>query len=165
MTDYFKPIERDNLFRRIEELTPTMVSRDGRVTGHQMICHLGDSLREILGLQTAARHGTIFHRTVLKWLAFHLIPWPETQPRSADAINRFVGRQPPSSYAADHAAFVALLRQFDERWQQGQLPPHPMFGNLSKQEWGAYMFLHIDHHLATFGIHGEPHVPKRSPST
>jgi Protein of unknown function (DUF1569) len=164
VTDYFKPSERDNLFRRIEELTPTMRSRDGRVTGHQMICHLGDSLREVLGLQAAGRRGTIVHRTVLKWLAFHLIPWPESQPRSEAAIKRFVGQTAPSTYAADHAAFVALLRQFDERWQQGQLAPHPVFGSLSKNEWGAYMFLHIDHHLATFGIHGEPHVPQRSTS-
>lgn len=165
MTDYFKPSERDNLFRRIEELTPTMRSRDGLVTGHQMICHLGDSLREILGQQTAARRGTIVHRTVLKWLAFHLIPWPEWQPRSDAAIKRFVGQQTPSTYAADHAAFVGLLKQFDERWQTGELAPHPVFGSLSKEEWGTYMFLHIDHHLATFGIHGEPHVPQRSPST
>jgi Protein of unknown function (DUF1569) len=163
MTDYFKPSERHNLFRRIEELTPTMRTRDRRVTGHQVICHLADSLREVLGLQQAARRGSILHRTVVKWLTFHLIPWPEWQPRSDAAIQRFIGQQSPGTFAADHATFVELLKQFETRWEQNTLAPHPVFGALSKQEWGAYMFLHIDHHLATFGIHGELHVPQRSP--
>jgi Protein of unknown function (DUF1569) len=138
VTDYFKPSERDNLFRRLEELAPMMRSRDSPAT--------------------------IVHRAVQKWLALHLIPGPESRPRSDAAVKRFAGQKMPSTYAADHAALVAPLQQFDERGQQGQLAPYPVFGSRSRKEWGSYRFLHIDHHLANFGIYGEPHVPQRSPS-
>jgi hypothetical protein len=155
MTNYFKPQERESLFRRIECLTPTMASRDRAVTGHQLICHLNDTLRDILGEQRAVRTGNAFHRTVLKWLAFHLIPWPEQQPKNAIALKAFIGQRAPATFEQDHAQFVMLLKAFDERWRASTLPPHPIFGALSKNEWGDYMFLHLDHHLATFGIHGE----------
>jgi hypothetical protein len=155
MTDYFKAKERDILFRRFEELTPTMRSSDGRINGHQLICHLNNSLREICGEQAVVFRSGFFKRTIGKWLVFHLIPWPESNPRSSAALNAFIGSVPPSTFQDDHAAFIALLKKFDAQCRDGSIRAHPEFGRLSLSGWGQYMFLHLDYHLTSFGIHGE----------
>lgn len=159
MTDYFKPHERDILFRRFEELTPEMRSTDNRIDAHQMLCHLNNSLREICGLQPVESQSNLFKRTIGKWLVFHLTPWPERNPATPEALVAFVGTKPPTSFAADHAEFVSLLQTFDEQCARGTIGPHPHFGYLSRAEWGQYMFLHIDYHLTTFGIHGDFRAP------
>lgn len=155
MTDYFKARERDMLFRRIEELTPDMRSKDQRVTGHQLICHLNQSLREYCGIAPLKSRGTVLHRTLFKWLVFHLIPWPERTPQDAAALDAFVGDVPPTDFASDHAEFVRLLQEFETRWKSDSLAPHPTYGRMSREEWGQYLFLHIDYHLTAFDIHGD----------
>jgi hypothetical protein len=162
MTDFFIARERDNLFRRIEELTPTMRSRKSLVTGHTLICHFNDELRTILGLQAARGSSILLSRTLWRFLVFNVIPWPEREPRNEAALQRFVGLQTPRDFASDHAEFVALLKQLDARINTVALEPHPTFGALSVKQWGRCLFLHIDFHLTQFGIHGE-FAPRDAP--
>ncbi len=155
MTDFFVARERDNLFRRIEELTPTMRSRKSLVTGHALICHFNDELRTMLGLQAARGSSILLSRTLWRFLVFYVIPWPEREPRNEPALQRFIGVQAPRDFASDHAEFVALLQQLDARIISAALEPHPTFGALTFKQWGRCLFLHIDFHLTQFGIHGE----------
>ncbi len=155
MTDFFNSRERDNLFRRIEELTPTMRSRKSLVTGHALICHFNDELRTMLGLQAARGSAILLSRTVWRWLVFNVIPWPEREPRNEASLQQFVGVQAPRDFASDHAEFVSLLQQLDARMTNEALEPHPTFGALTRKQWGRCIFLHIDFHLTQFGIHGE----------
>lgn len=30
--------------------------------------------------------------------------------------------------------------------------PHPMFGSLKPEQWGKFMYKHLDHHLLQFGV-------------
>lgn len=151
MSDYHIARERDQLFRRLELLLPEMKSISGKVTAHQMLLHLSDGLRGFLGDQPAAAEGTVLHRTVLKWLAFHLIPWPEREPEDEAALARYTGPTPPGDFHADFARLVALLQRFDAA-PEGGLARHPLFGTLSRGEWGTYMYLHMDWHLSRFGL-------------
>ncbi len=160
MTDYFKPRERDILFRRIEALTPDLRSRDGKITGHQLLGHLNNSLREICGLQKPKRPANIVERTIGKWLVFHLIPWPESPPRNESQLAAFIGPENLSTFVDDHATFVALLQNFESQCGNECLGPHPAFGQLTRGEWGKVMFLHLDYHLTMFDIHGDFYARK-----
>jgi len=161
MTDYFRSQERNILFRRIEGITAEARSLDTRVGGHELICHFNDSLREICGLQPPKSTANVIQRTLYKWLVFHVTPWPERTPRTPDALRAFVGSKPMATFEADHDELVALLKTFEEKCQADGLPPHSEFGALSRDDWGRYMFLHLDYHLTTFGIHGKFYAPKR----
>ena len=161
MTDYFKADERRMLFRRIEQISADSRSRSGKVNGHQLILHFNAGLRELLNPVAAQPQATQLNRLnwlltrVIKWLVFHLTPWPESEPRDAATMANFVGAQPAQSFADDHAQFVALLQRFDAASRADTLTAHPQFGVLTRDEWGQYMFLHIDYHLSTFDIHGD----------
>ncbi len=160
MTDYFKPRERDILFRRIEGITPDVRSSDGKVTGHQLLGHFNNSLREICGLQRPKRPGNIFERTIGKWLVFHLIPWPESAPKTESQLAEFVGQEKLAAFTNDHATFVSLLQTFESQSSNQTLGPHPIFGRLTRDEWGKVMFLHLDYHLTMFDIHGDFYARK-----
>jgi len=160
MTDYFRPQERNILFRRIEGITAETRSLDTRVGGHELICHFNNSLREICGLQRATSTANVVQRTLYKWLVFHVTPWPERTPRTPQALRAFIGSKPLATFEADHDELVELLKTFEQKCQEGSLPPHPVFGALSRDAWGHYMFLHLDYHLTTFGIHGNFHALK-----
>jgi hypothetical protein len=155
MPDYFNARERNILFRRIEELTPDSVASGSRITGHQVIRHLNHSLRELTGEIAAAPRGNVLTRAVVKWLIFSLMPWPEKLPKTEAEIAEFVGPLPAQSFEADHAEFVRLLKAFEAAHATASLRPHPVFGALTGEQWGRYLYLHIDYHLATFGIHGD----------
>ena len=160
MTDYFRSQERNILFRRIEEISAEARSLDARVGGHELICHFNNSLREICGLQPAKSSANVVQRTLYKWLVFYVTPWPERTPRTPESMRNFVGDTPMATFKADHDELVALLKTFEEKCQADGLPPHPEFGALSRGDWGRYMFLHLDYHLTTFGIHGNFRAPK-----
>lgn len=155
MPDYFNPRERNVLFRRIEALAPDAVAKGSIVTGHQTICHLSHTLREFNGESPATGQASLFTRTLGKWLVFSVLPWPEKLPRAEAELADFLGPVPLRSFEADHAEFIRLLQTFETLHAAGSLKPHPKFGNLSGTEWGRYLFLHMDFHLAAFGIHGD----------
>jgi hypothetical protein len=159
MTDYFVAKERNVLFRRIEQLAPDLRSDDRHLTGHQLLCHLNDELRSLCGLQPVEPSTSFFplavRKTVFKWLVFHVTPWTEPAPKTEEAKARFVGRKPAASFEQDHDEFVALLQTFEAHAEAGTLQPHPEYGVLSKQDWGRYLFLHMDYHLNAFNIQGD----------
>ena len=65
------PDARAEILRRIEALTPESERRWGRMTAHQMVCHLSDACRAALGERRVPVIGTLWERTVIRWLAIH----------------------------------------------------------------------------------------------
>jgi hypothetical protein len=72
------PAARAEILRRIEALTPESERRWGRMTAHQMVCHLSDACRAALGERRVPVIGTLWERTVIRWLAIHTnVKWPQ----------------------------------------------------------------------------------------
>ncbi len=163
MTDYFKPRERNILFRRIEKLTPEMLSVGKTVNGHQLLGHFNQRLRSLCSNSATTRRGALFYLTIGKlgkWLVFYVTPWPGIMPRSAAQIEKFIGSTPLTTFADDLATFISLLQQFELLCGRNAIKPHPVYGELSQAEWGQYLFLFLDFHLTAFGIHGDYRAPK-----
>ncbi len=58
---------------------------------------------------------------------------------------------PPGPFEADQSALQALLERLGTGPREGAGPVHPLFGPLSRKEWGALAHKHTDHHLSQFG--------------
>jgi len=130
---------------------PESVRRWGRMSVHQMVCHLSDALRMGTGQKTVSAATSMFHRTILKWVVLYVpLRWPPGIMTSPE-IDQDRGGTRPCDFAADVARLEALLelvtaptRSFD--WQ-----PHPIFGRMSDTAWLRWGYLHMDHHLRQFG--------------
>ena len=86
-----------------------------------------------------------FQTFPLKHLALYVIPFPKGAPTAPELL---AGQ--PGDFEADRARLRALLEQFGTGPEEGPGPAHPLFGPLSRKEWGVLVYKHTDHHLRQF---------------
>jgi hypothetical protein len=141
---------RTRLLARLETLGPDTPRRWGRMSAHGMICHLSDMFRHALGERDGPRVlGGPLHRTVVKWWALGVpLPWPHGFPTARQFDQERQGT-PPAVFDADREELFALIHRVTH--PSATLGAHPLFGPLTRAEWGRWGFRHIDHHLRQFG--------------
>jgi hypothetical protein len=139
------------LLSRLARVTPTSPRQWGRMTPHQMLCHLSDSFRGVTGEKTIAPASNIFSTTIMKAVALYApMPWPhgiKTRPE----VDQEAGGTKPAEFARDKADLERLIEAFACRQQNFARCAHPTFGGMSPAQWHRWAYLHVDHHLRQFG--------------
>ncbi len=135
---------------RLGKLTPTSKRQWGKMSAHEMVCHLSDSFGLALGRKTASDASGVLQRTVMKWFALYVpIPWPKgvgTRPE----MEQGVGGTRPGDFERDCAVLAGLMTEFAQ--QASFDVGHPIFGRMSREEWMRWGYLHVDHHFRQFGV-------------
>jgi hypothetical protein len=145
--------ERDKaeILARLKSVRPESVRRWGRMSAHQMVCHLADWSRMFLGQKPVSPATGPLQRTILKWFVLYVpLPWPHgilTRPE----VDQERGGTRPVEFAVDRAQAEALLELVAARASGLDRPPHPVFGPMSDAAWLRLAYLHTDHHLRQFG--------------
>ena len=138
-----------SLRERIGKLEPDAARQWGRMTAHEMVCHLNDSFRVATGEKHASPDTNLFKRTVFKWAALHTsVPWPHGVATRPELLQDH-GGTPPIDWMRDRSELQALISAFAARPSYGF---HPLFGEMSKADWLIWAYRHIDHHLRQFGV-------------
>lgn len=141
--------DRESIFRRIALLEPSDGRRWGKMSVHQMMCHLCDAYRLPLGEKTASPATGFVQRTLMKWIALQMpLKWPHgvaTRPE----MKQGEGGTRPVEFERDRGELLSIVRRFCDTTAFSE--PHPFFGALSRQEWLRWGYLHADHHLRQFG--------------
>jgi hypothetical protein len=118
------------------------------MTPHQAICHLSDSMRATLGEWTSPPHRIPPMRALVRTVAFNLpFRWPHGE-RTARELDQTKDGTKPVEFDRDRAELVTLLRRIAS---SRELPPHPLWGRMSRGMTGRYVWRHTDHHLRQFG--------------
>jgi hypothetical protein len=143
--------DKSEILRRLGNVRPESVRRWGRMSAHQMVCHLSDALRMGAGHKKVSHATSLFHRTILKWVVLYVpLPWPAgilTRPE----IDQECGGTRPIDFAADLAELEALLELVTAQTRCFEWQAHPIFGRMSEAAWLRWGYLHADHHLRQFG--------------
>jgi Protein of unknown function (DUF1569) len=143
--------DKAEILRRLRDVSPDRAARWGRMSAHQMICHLSDSLRMATGQKPVAKAGGLLHCTFLKWIVLYLpLRWPAgilTTPE----IDQEIGGTRPVDFAADVAELEALVESITTQTGSIDRRVHPVFGMMSEAAWLRWAYLHMDHHLRQFG--------------
>jgi uncharacterized protein DUF1569 len=151
MKSLARQAEIAEILARLERVRPEQPRRWGRMTAHQMVCHLSDSFLAVMGEKPASRIDHLLNRTIVKWGALHLpLPWPpgiDTRPE----LDQAIGGTRPGDFAVDLALLEALLERFASPSADVAPWAHPIFGRMSRAEWLRWGWLHMDHHLRQFG--------------
>ena len=139
------------IVRRLRSVRRDSPRRWGRMSPHQMVCHLSDGFRMATGEKRVTTATGPFQRTLLKWIVLYgPLRWPPGIPTSPEIDQRCDGTR-PVEFAADVAALEARLEAFAGRTGDSAWAIHPVFGRLSRAEWLRWAYLHADHHLRQFG--------------
>lgn len=148
MSTFADAAARASVRQRLERLTPDRPRKWGRMTAHQMVCHLTDGYRLSAGERTAAPAHNFFTRSVLKFVALHTpMAWPRGVKTVPEADQEQGGTKPEdwNRDLADLLSRVDVFTAVDGR-------SHAIFGPLTKNEWSVWGFRHADHHLRQFGL-------------
>ena len=144
--------DKAELVARLRTLRPETARVWGRMSVHQMVCHVGDSFRMCLGEQAVTPRSGPIQRTLLKWVVLYVpLPWPAGITTSPELDQARGAGTCPSDFAADVARVEVLMDASTTRDVRFEWPLHPIFGRMSAAAWLRWAWLHTDHHLRQFG--------------
>ena len=145
------PADREEIIHRLRAVSPTSPHRWGRMSSHQMVCHLTDGFRMYMSLKTALPVRVPYPRILLKWAALWApIPWPKGF-KTAPELDQEAGGTRPIGFNSDLRELQNLMDRFTRQPKDFHWQPHPHFGQMSDREWMRLAYLHLDHHLRQFG--------------
>lgn len=147
------PEAKAEILERVHGLTQGAARQWGKMTVHQMICHLKDSYLLAMGERKVADKSNILTRNVVRVLALRApMQWPkgvETVPE----LNQVAGAgTAPAMFETDKGQLLFLIERFTALPRDFQFARHPMFAEMSEWEWLRWGYLHADHHLRQFGL-------------
>jgi hypothetical protein len=144
------PGTQTEIRERVLRLTSDSPRLWGRMNAHQMICHLADSFRAVLGERPLQMVKTPMPRKMMKFMALDVpMQWPHGLKTGAE-IDQLLGGTRPTEFSADVAGLGVLFERFV--YKPGAIVPmHPFFGAMSERDWLRWGYLHMDHHLRQFG--------------
>jgi hypothetical protein len=142
------PAAHASIIARLISITPLTARVWGRMTPAQMLLHC----RNQIGLGTGDVSAKAMFPSPVQWLAKQtfgfVLPWSRNLPTAPEMVAYghdgldFNGEM--NALRDSISAFVALP-------EDAHLEGHPIFGKMSKDEWGKIIYKHLDHHLRQFG--------------
>jgi hypothetical protein len=143
--------DKAEVLRRMRELREQSAARWGRMSAHQMVCHLCDAYRMATGQKLVRPSTGLLQQTILRWVALYApMAWPAGIHTSPE-IDQERGGTRPVEFAADVKEVEALVELMTSQPERVRGQVHPIFGRMSQSAWLRWAYLHIDHHLRQFG--------------
>src|SRR5262245_16776035 len=85
MRSVANPQDKTAILARLSAVRPQAPARWGRMSAHQMVCHLGDSLRMVTGEKEVRQSPSLIQRTIVKWVVLYVpFRWPAGLPTSPE---------------------------------------------------------------------------------
>lgn len=143
--------DQEEVLARLQRVRPDSSRQWGKMSAHQMICHLSDGFKMYIGLKTVAPAGFPYPSKILKSVALWApIPWPKSF-KTVPELDQQKDGTPPEQFDRDVGDLSLLVNRFTSRSRDFQWQPHPHFGQMSEKEWMRLAYLHMNHHLRQFG--------------
>jgi len=140
--------DRAALSKRLQSLSASSTAQWGKMNVTGMLEHLRLSAQMATGEHAvASKNKRVFQMFPFKHLILYVFPFPKGAPTAVELL--------PSDTAAfedERTALLSVLERIGTGAQDGMGPAHPLFGSLSRREWGVATYKHTDHHLKQFGV-------------
>jgi hypothetical protein len=144
--------ERAEILARMGRVKMDSARRWGKMSAHQMVCHLADSFRGVMGERPLSLMPGNLGRGVMKWVALYSgIPWPHGI-RTMPEVDQLIGGTRPAEFVADVQQLRTLFERFTAPARDFVWARHPMFPSMTEADWMRWAYLHMDHHFRQFGV-------------
>jgi len=144
--------DREEIARRMGNVRADSQRLWGKMSAHQMVCHLSDGFRLYMSERKADAVGGIYPSRVLRWFALWApMRWPKGFQTMKELDQQGGGGTSPVEFARDQRELRSLLERFTKQPRDFTWGVHPHFGTMNEKEWMRLAYLHADHHLRQFG--------------
>lgn len=136
------------VFQRMDALDSDTPRLWGTMTVSQMLLHS----RKQIGLGTGVLKSKKLYPAPLQWLIKQtvgfLIPWSKNLPTAPAMVST---KEDGLDFQTELIELKNTINGFVALSENAALSGHPIFGNMTKDEWGRIIYKHLDHHLRQFG--------------
>ena len=140
--------DRTEISNRLRSLSASSARRWGSLDLAGMLQHLRLSAAMAVGeLSLPSSNKRALQMFPLKHLILYVLPFPKGAPTAPG-----LKPQVDASLEEERAAVLELLERIGTGPGEGAGPAHPLFGTLTRREWGVVTYKHCDHHLKQFGV-------------
>lgn len=149
MRTYWDPSDRMLLRERVQRVRADSQRGWGKMTSHQMVCHVADAFRAAMReIEVTPRGGLEWF---VRWPALYLpTSWPQgyPAPKELDQLRGY--GTAPVDFLRDRDELLRVMERFVP--EAVRTSRHPLWGRMTEWEWGRWGYLHTDHHLRQFGV-------------
>lgn len=138
---------KQEVLDRIEKLTPEAKRLWGKMSVDQMFGHIASQLQFALGGIKAKPIAPQFILWIFKYVGGFWFKWPKNSPTAPQMVIAN-----PQGFEKERQGFLETFEAFTTKDANSNWPIHPLFGKMTKEEWGKMAYKHIDHHLKQFGV-------------
>lgn len=144
---FYTPEKQDEFRRRLQSIVPGSRRAWGTMSTAQMLHHLSLSLGGALGYFTLFDESYWLSRTFFKWILVDFFP---EQPKGLRMpLNFIIPHDQEFNFGEEKRLLQEILEKAwntpTEEWG-----PHPLFGILTRKQWGKLAQIHVDYHLRQF---------------
>lgn len=140
--------DRSAIVNRVQALSTSSTGRWGSMDVAGMLRHLRLSAQMAVGeLELPSANKRALQVFPLKHLLLYVFPFPKGAPTAPKLKSDLAG----ASFDEERMALLDLLERIGAGPRDGDGPDHPLFGPLTRREWGVATYKHTDHHLRQFG--------------
>lgn len=137
------------VLERMNNLSHHSIRQWGKMEVAQMLAHCKAAFAVPLSEQPMKRSVL---GLLIGWAAkpqlYNDKPWRKNLPTAPNFVIK-----DKRSFDIEKGALLELIHSFHQKGpEKTGLHPHPMFGKLTKEQWGCSMYKHLDHHLRQFGV-------------
>jgi hypothetical protein len=144
--------DKEEIARRLESVRADSRRLWGKMSAHQMICHLSDGFRMYMGEKRVDAVGGMYPSKVMRWAALWApMRWPKGFQTMKEMDQQGGGGTSPVEFERDLRELRSLLERFTKQRRDFTWGVHPHFGIMNEKEWMRLAYLHADHHLRQFG--------------
>lgn len=148
MKDLYQPAVADEVRQRIARLRPDSAPLWGRMNAAQVVAHLALTMEYALGDYTLPRH--LLGRLIGRRVKRSMLVGGKPMSRNAPTHPRVIVRD-ERNFDAERQRLERALDRFAAGPAACTRGQHFFFGDMTPQEWSAFSYVHLDHHLRQFG--------------
>jgi len=142
MRTLLQPSDFESIVERLNSLDGSETRQWGTMSESQMLEHCRKQIEMAIGKILTK---PLFPRP-LQWLTKitfgYYIPWPKNLITAPEMVAK--------SENEFDIELEKLLSVVSEIIEAEEFHPHPIFGNLTKEDWGLIIYKHLNHHLKQF---------------
>ena len=138
---------------RIQKLTTDTKGKWGKLSVVQMIRHLNEAGRMAFDEVIVPDQSNLFTKTIVKWMFLQNIKPPGREKgkiKTFKEIDIVALGTACSDLESEKKTVITLLHRM--RNSSNLSNRHPLFGKMSRDDWGYLTYAHSDYHLTQFGI-------------
>ena len=144
----FEKDDKEEVLTRLNGIAPDTKPQWGKMNAAQMMAHCQAPFQTFFG-QIVLRRGLLgfFFGKAIKKKLFSNKPWAKNLPTAKEF--KMSGAK---EFAEEKQKLIGYIHLFADEGYTITSTVHPIFGNLSSQEWATFVYKHLDHHLRQFGV-------------